>query len=481
MDRTGRALVWFSCFAVALVPLFPVRDLPLIDLPNHLAQGWMWLHWDDAAWGFRECYRLDQGPLPYVAYHGFLRWAAEVVPIHIANKIWMGLSIVGLGGATAYLLRGLGRPPLLALAALPLYWSGSTIWGFANFMASQTLLVLALALVANRHLWIGALAGAALYFVHPLGLAAWIGLAPLVARGVGPRLLVSLPAIGAFVAGMVLAPSGDLHPASGLSFAGHWPSWDDVWHDFPQLVYAFVSRDEALLLLAGVLALVLVTALLVDRPLDGERDLRPFALVAMAAFYHFGLPRNIDRPMELAGISSRFPPLLVLMLLTLPPRGILSTGRTLLLLVPLLAMNLWHGATLAGRLSRGRADELAFHDVVDRLPPRPEVLLIIEDARHPALPELHHLRMHWQALIQIERGGYDPQGWGPPFPIVATEKCKQRWPTLDLSLAQNFQWEAQGRAYQWFVVRGDAPWVLRGAPVERVAQNGAWSLWKRKD
>jgi hypothetical protein len=483
VDRTGRALVWIACFAVGLAPLFPVRDLPLIDLPNHLAHAFMWQHWDDPAWGFQACYTFELGPLPYTAYHGFLRFVGELVPIHVANKIWMGLSAVGLGGATAYLLKGLGRPPVLALAILPVYWSGSTVWGFCNFMAAQTVLVFALALLANGRFWIGMAVGTAIYFVHPIALAAWIGLAPIVAPGIWRRIFVSLPGIAAFVAGMTLAPRANLAPRAGMSFVGHWPPWEDVWHDFPQLVYGFVSRDEALLLLGGVGIVIIVGTVLVEKTLLEEpgRDLRPLALVAMAALYHFALPRNIDQPMELAGISSRFPPLLVIMAITLVPRGAFTPVRTAILLIPLLGTNLWHGSTVAGKLSRGRGDELSFHHIVERLPPRAEVLLLLEDRDHPGMTELNHVRTHQQALIQIERGGYDPQGWDHPYPIVPKEECKLRWPPLEQSHGHLFKWEVHGVAYRWFVVRGDATFIFGKAPVERVATDGAWALWKRTD
>ena len=479
MDRAARALLWLACFVAALAPLFAVVDLPLIDLPNHLAHANMWLHWDDPAWGFRECYTFELRPLPYVVYHGFLRLLGEVVSIAVANKIWMAISIVGLGAAMAYLLRALDRPPVLGLLALPLYWSGSTLWGFLNFMGSQTMLVLALALIARNRVWAGAAAGASLYFLHPLGLAAWIGMAPVVARGTWRRLLVVLPAAALFVIGMTLAPADDLTPRAGLHLEAVWWSVAQSWQDFPRLVLAFLARPTALVVIGEIVILVVVAGFLVER--HGARpDLRPLILFVIACLYFFALPRNMQAPMDLAGISSRFAPFVVWTAILLVPRGVLTPQRHLLLLVPILALNVWHGNHVATKLGRGAADERAFHHVVDRVPPRTPALVVFDDRHHPAYPELNHPLLHQQALVQIARGGFDPQGWGPPFPILAKPECKARYPELDRSFAWQLDWNLHFPAYDWFLVRGDGAFVFRDRPVDLVAEAGAWSLWRKR-
>jgi hypothetical protein len=479
MDRAPRALLWLACFVAALAPLVAVVDMPLIDLPNHLAHANMWLHWDDPAWGFQECYTFELRPLPYVVYHGFLRVLGEVVSIQVANKLWMALSIVGLGGAMAYLLRALDRPPVLALAALPLYWSGSTLWGFLNFMGSQTVLVLALGLIAANRFWLGAIAGASLYFLHPLGLAAFIGMAPIVAPGLWRRVVVVLPAAALFVIGMTLAPADDLTPRTGLRLEAVWWSLGQSWQDFPRLVFAFVNRTTALVLLGEVVILVVATGFLVDRR-GGRPDPRPLLLFVIACLYYLALPRNMQAPMDLAGISSRFAPFVVWTALLLVPRGALTPLRSTLVLVAVLALNLWHGNHVATKLARGARDDQAFHHVVDRVPARTPALVVFDDRSHPAYPELNHPRLHQQALVQLARGGFDPQGWGPPFPILAKPECKARYPELDRSFAWEIDWQTHWPAYDWFLVRGDGLLVFRDHPVVLVAKDGAWSLWRKR-
>ena len=55
--------------AMAMIPLWVPRLLPLLDLPNHLAAITIWNNYHSPKWGFQRFYDLNTPLVPYWGYY----------------------------------------------------------------------------------------------------------------------------------------------------------------------------------------------------------------------------------------------------------------------------------------------------------------------------------------------------------------------------------------------------------------------------
>ena len=149
LRRALLAALFVAAGAAALAPLFAARYLPLLDAPNHLGAIAIWHHYDDPLFGFSRHYELNLQPVPYGGYFGGVHLLSYLLPIEWANKLFIALVLVALPASLAVYLAAHRRPPVLALAALPLGWSNFMALGFFAFLAGVALLLLALALLAR--------------------------------------------------------------------------------------------------------------------------------------------------------------------------------------------------------------------------------------------------------------------------------------------------------------------------------------------
>ena len=85
--------IFVALFAVlwicALVPLWAPRFLPLLDLPDHIDAIAMWHRYHDPSWGFSKYYDLNLIPLPYWGYFLPVHLLSYLMPIEIANKVYL--------------------------------------------------------------------------------------------------------------------------------------------------------------------------------------------------------------------------------------------------------------------------------------------------------------------------------------------------------------------------------------------------------
>src|SRR5258707_179564 len=93
---------WFRCAFLVLslascVPIWAARDLPLLDLPNHLASISIWHYYDDPSWDFQRFYELNLVPLPYwihyLTVHLLTYLTGNVIT---ANKLFLTAYVIGL-------------------------------------------------------------------------------------------------------------------------------------------------------------------------------------------------------------------------------------------------------------------------------------------------------------------------------------------------------------------------------------------------
>jgi hypothetical protein len=149
-------LAWRWALRVAalctVLPLFCARHLPMADLPEHLAVIATLRHYGDPAWRSQEYFSL--GGLLDTQY-----WLYHVVGTGLAYLLGSAergnvllLALVGLAYPYSLraLLRAMHMDERLALFGAPVFWSRALTVGLLNFVASEPVLLFALALVVRQ-------------------------------------------------------------------------------------------------------------------------------------------------------------------------------------------------------------------------------------------------------------------------------------------------------------------------------------------
>jgi hypothetical protein len=135
--------------ALTLVPVWIAPYPPGYDVPQHAAQVGVAVHRADPSWPHDEVFRFN--PLtPHVI--GFaatcaLSWA---LPIPVAFKVVLSVSLLALPLATRRLLRGQRYDPWWLLLTLPIGLGYAFRWGFVHYLLA-TPIVLWFTAVALHH------------------------------------------------------------------------------------------------------------------------------------------------------------------------------------------------------------------------------------------------------------------------------------------------------------------------------------------
>jgi hypothetical protein len=141
-----RILPVYGVVAVlALLPIFAVTDLPLADLPNHLARA----HILDAlgtSADLQRHYVTDWRPLSFQSTDLLLPLLTHLFGVFLAGRIYTALAFVLLLSGTAALHRALfGHWSLWPAAGALFCFDLALAWGFVGYLFAMGLLLLLLA------------------------------------------------------------------------------------------------------------------------------------------------------------------------------------------------------------------------------------------------------------------------------------------------------------------------------------------------
>lgn len=352
--RPGR-VIWAISLLLVLAPVLLVPAAVTNDGPSHLYNAWVAAELGHGASPrLAEAFSVDRGVGQTLVSATALQWLGPVLGWDLAERVWLGLILVGLLlSLGAYIRRAApdGTAPLLTpiLAAwVPL--SLMTAWGFYDFLVGVVVFIhLLIALEDGRRLRIVALL-LLLYLAHLFVFAVGVGIVILRSAGRKDLRVFAATALGA---GLVL-----LLLSRGLSPG---IEWDVRWGErLTQLAFSNVLYTVSPLAIAAGLAWSL---LLVLGAVLGPRDWRAAAgllLLAGAAL----------APSWLAGGTFLFGRTHLLALVVLAPLVAGAAGRlpavprTALAAVLLVALGATFGAwTRAGRdLERDRRQMTALLD-----------------------------------------------------------------------------------------------------------------------
>jgi len=171
LDREAAIVLLIS--ALFTLPLWLSADPPMTDYPQHLSMASILRWYHDPARHLVETYLLEY-LRPNTAFVYIVAALSYVMPIGVAGRLLMALSVAAIGPAGLALARRAGRPGWYGLFALLSAYNFAFFFGFVNNIIATPLLLCSVVhadrLLDRRLGWrswlMVGLYGCAFYFVH---------------------------------------------------------------------------------------------------------------------------------------------------------------------------------------------------------------------------------------------------------------------------------------------------------------------------
>jgi hypothetical protein len=148
LDSRHATLVYWASVALVTGGLFVTKLLPCVDYPQHLALSDVAHRLANSNAPERAEYELN-----YFTYNGLFHILvaelAGLLPVELAGRLVVGVSLVATAAAVVALVRVLRRPPVHAALFTPILFSFSVGWGFVNYVLATAIAAWALVLVAR--------------------------------------------------------------------------------------------------------------------------------------------------------------------------------------------------------------------------------------------------------------------------------------------------------------------------------------------
>ena len=512
--------IYATALVLGAAPLWVSAHLPMVDLPQHLHLISVLHRLEDPTTLYPRLFAARHALTPYLGYYYAVSALNWLLPLELANRLFLGAYVVGLPLSLAFLLRGLGRPTWPSLLALPLAYGDNFGWGFINYLAALPLAFLCCGLFVRaltragerpRHatLLAASLVAVLLFHVQAFAFLAlalpWLLLTTPVpedapAPGAAARLRARAPALLGVVPGVLLFLAWGVlrlgQPAE-VEAGAPWRAWGPLlspqnlaWKGFARNreellgVLANLLRDGSdrwpLLAVGGVAAVALGLGLVRGAPRRegwSERARLP-GLVLLALGLYFLLPFDIRG--YIYYLNTRYAQLAAVLTVASLPAAQRSLQRPLLWASAACALLL---ALVLGRGFRAFSREAAEWDtLVEATAPRPRVMGLIFDAGSSVMH--HPVFLHAAAVLARAGGG------ATNFSFALTPHSPLRYrgtppPTFPSEWhPQDFQYATQGAAYDHFLVRGQEPSRIFGSRLQGelvvVAQAGKSWLVRRR-
>jgi hypothetical protein len=488
-----------TLWVCSLVPLWAPRFLPLLDLPNHIDSIAIWHRYSDPSWGYSKYYDLNLLPLPYWGYFFPVHLLSYLLPIEIANKVYLSAYALALPVAVAMLATQLGRSRWLALFSFPLVFNINFSLGFITFCAGVVMMTFAFVILdrflqAPTRKRAAALAAVTLglYSTHVLpwmffGLASF---ALALCHGWRPRriaaaLALELPSL---IVGVIAyrAAAGHSAVGTGLSYDAKAGNILSALQQMPLLVLtAYAGSGTWIVLLALALAwLALLLTARADRAEPPAGDIaftyRLELLFALAIAAYLFLPAHLLKPFDWWMIGGRFLAVAALFGALLIP-GVIA-GRRRWLLLPVFLVAVYHPLALARHWLLFDRRAASFRRLARQLERGSSTLTLVEGGgADPAVDPQAAPYLQFHSYAQYLAGGYDPYANDSGFPFRRKPDTKipaPRWKHPD-----TFNFDSHAIYYDYILTMAEwsdysyfGPDDAARAPL--VARDGEWRLYK---
>lgn len=146
LELSNRQILWLSAalMVAAVTPLFLMQYPALDDYPHHLSR--VYILSQGAGGALARYYSIDWQLLPNLAMDLVVPPLTALLPIEVAGRVFVGLSLLFMASGTIALYATLHRElswwPLLVFLLL---WNRVFLWGFSNYLFTLGLMLWALA------------------------------------------------------------------------------------------------------------------------------------------------------------------------------------------------------------------------------------------------------------------------------------------------------------------------------------------------
>lgn len=477
---------FFFCACCAMVPLWSIKYPPMVDLPQHAAQVFMWKHFDNPAYDFKETYYLKYSS-PYFVGYVLARFFAVFLPIHAAMKAAISLVFLALPLTMDRLLKTAGADRWWALLGFPLAYSFAFHWGFFNFIVAVpagVAFVWASWLYARgptrRSGLVVSLLALILYYCHALVFGvciAAVGLLLLasIAGGLKEKVIGVLPLVPPVAAiGVWVLTLRSTDESTGTQTLWSENTWQRVL-DMPSILLGGGQVKDGWWIGGFILFLLpFVFGTLRRRP--GWLWLP--ALVATVIF--FAMPNRTLGTWFVYQRLAVFIP--IFLLVAVAPAA--SAARRRWGRATLIAFVVGWMAFLTVQFQPIGEEGRQFDELLDRMEPNKKVLGLVFDpgtGYATGLPVFGHFFSWYQA----QKGGRSEFSFAIAFPQLVQYR-EGRGPIANPQLSlhpDRFNWQRDG-LFDYFLVRGDGnpgAFLFReaDAPVVLEGRAGDWWLFQR--
>lgn len=519
-------LGWIAALICGVAPLWASRALPLVDLPQHLHLISVLHRLDDASTIYPEIFARRPELTPYLGYYYLVSLLNWLMPLELANRLFLSAYVAGLPLSLAFLLSSLKRPTWPALLALPFAFGDSFAWGFINYCAAIPLglttcglFVRAIEDTPRRKVWAGWLAVLlVLVLLFHVQIFAYLAFAlpflllttpavegPKAWRARVPAIVGVLPGVVLFVLWVGLRVGQPAEIAPGQP----WHSWGPMlsaqnlgWKSFAENLSDLITipptgltqasfpilagmvpdgSDQRAVRLVFLLALGATVFAVTRARTNAEGRVarwRIVGLTAIAFALFFALPFDIRGYMYY--LNTRFAHLAAALLVVSVP--VLDQKWTRFTVWVAAASALVVMPPLWSAFSAFDTESRALTTLAESAAPKPRVMGLIFNAGSRAVT--HPVYLHSSCVVARERGGltnfsfaltpHSPLKYqGAPPPTFASEWSPN---TMD--------WRTQGSHYDHFVVRGVDANRLFGPLLQSelyvAAQVGDFTLVRRR-
>lgn len=520
---TGPQVAWAVALLCGVAPLWASQLLPFVDLPQHLHLISVLHRLGDGTTLYPDVFARRPELTPYLGYYYLVAALNWLMPLDLANRLFLTAYVAGLPLSLAFLLSSLGRPTWPALLALPFAYGDSLAWGFINYVTALPLAFLtcglfvrALSDAARRRAWaVGLAAMLVLVLLFHVQVFAWLAVAlPFLLatttppeglkgwRARVPALLGVVPGVVLFLLWVGLRVGQPAEVAPGQP----WRSWGPMlspenlgWKPFAQNLreLAFLDgwrphfpllagmtpdgSDEWAVLLVLALALAAVLLALVTGRDTREGPVARWRVVGLAALafaLFFALPFDIRGYMYY--LNTRYMHLAAALLVVAVPPLSAVWARRAVWVGPLAALVLM--TPLWRAFSAFDAESRVLAGLAAAAPEKPRVMGLIYATGSRAVT--HPVYLHAAAVVARARGGLTNFSFAltPHSPLMYRGEPPPTFPS-EWQPGQ-MQWDAQGRFYDTFLVRGVPPAYALKRPLDAslsvAARADGWWLVRRR-
>jgi hypothetical protein len=481
-DPDDRAWFWpvfVACAAMSLVPLWAVKYVPMVDLPQHAAQISIWKNLNDPNYGFAPYFELHYFT-PYLVTYALARVLAEWTSVLVALKVATSLSVLGLPASLVLFFGRANVSRWWALLGFSLAFGFSFDWGFLSFMMGIAIAFVYLAVVISYaraptvtgEVLVGMFT-LALFWVHLVLLLFCACAAAVIILGLAPDLRATLRRVLSLVLPIPIA-------VAWLFVDRHQVQDPLVWNvGLHRIVYLFTLSEWLTLSLWRfrplAVALILLGAVIIRLRARGDRGDQivtylPFALTA--AFV-------VLWPEVVFGtrlIAPRFTvfllPFFIAWLRPAAPR---------VLRAALVAGTAAWMTVLMVRFRAFDADARDYEAVATAMVPRARIRPLTFVSSDDDV-----FFLHFPAWTQADKGGLCGFSFAAAYPVVRYRPGVSGLMEVGAEwLPEEFDWRREVAVYDYYVVRSPmtrealSERLFKGAgdSIAFVAEKGMWHIY----